>query len=67
MRNYMTKQGDTWDMIAHKCYEDGEMWMSTLITINSDYADIVEFPAGIYLIIPDKNYNNPDYVPPWRR
>ena len=63
----MTVQGDTWDMIAHKYFADGENGVSRLIAQNSLYADTVKFPAGIVLYVPDDSYEVSAVIPPWRR
>lgn len=67
MRNYVTRSGDTWDMIAYKYMADGEKGVSRLIMLNSKFADTVIFPAGIALNIPDDVYDTATDIPPWRR
>lgn len=68
MRQYRTIQGDTWDMIAFREYPDrgGEKLMSVLIEANEDYADIVKFPAGIILNVPEVAKQSVNNLPPWK-
>lgn len=67
MRSYTTIQGDTWDMIAYKYMADGEKGVSRLIMLNSQFADVVRFSAGLTLNIPDDVYGTVTEIPPWRR
>ena len=67
MTKYVTIQGDMFDSIAKKLY-DTETGMNAIMDANQEYRDIVIFPAGITLQIPD--YEKPAPVstlPPWRR
>ena len=41
-----------WDGIAKKLYDD-ESGVNALLEANQQYADIVVFPAGIILDVPD--------------
>lgn len=66
MRRYRTLQGDTWDMIAYRCYGTEKM-TSELIQANSEYADYVVFPAGLVLNIPEEIIPATINTPPWRR
>lgn len=63
---YATTQGDMWDMIAYKFYGT-ESGMNVLLEANRQYADIVIFPAGIQLIIPEYTEPLPNTLPPWRQ
>ena len=66
-KTYYTIQGDMWDGIAKKLYDD-ESGVNALLEANQQYADIVVFPAGIILDVPD--YEKPtttNLLPPWRR
>ena len=51
-KTYYTIQGDMWDGIAKKLYDD-ESGVNALLEANQQYADIVVFPAGIILDVPD--------------
>lgn len=63
---YTTIQGDTWDVIALKTLGN-EMYMSQLVEANIDYADIVVFPAGYVIEIPEIQATNSELLPPWKR
>lgn len=67
---YTTSQGDTFDIIA-KLQLGDEHYMSLLIEANYPYRDIVIFPAGITLNLPDisktAKQSLPENLPPWRR
>lgn len=65
-KTYTTVQGDMWDGIAKAVY-DTEAGMSVLLQANEDYRDIVVFPAGIVLSVPDYKKPKADNLPPWRR
>lgn len=49
---YTTTQGDMWDLIAKRLY-NGEASLNVLLEANQQYADIVVFPAGIVLEVPE--------------
>lgn len=69
MRSYVTKQGDTWDIIA-KAQLGREFQMHQLIELNFKYRDILIFSSGIELNIPDVNprpSTNSEQLPPWKR
>lgn len=66
-KTYYTIQGDMWDGIAKKLY-DVESGVNALLETNQQYADIVVFPAGIILDVPDYEKPTPtNLLPPWRR
>lgn len=66
MTIYKTVSGDMWDMIAKK--EMGsESYTSMLMEANTDYLDIVIFPAGVKLTIPDVEMRRTSILPPWKR
>lgn len=66
-KTYYTIQGDMWDGIAKKLYDD-ESGVNALLEVNQQYADIVVFPAGIILDVPDYEKSTPtSLLPPWRR
>lgn len=66
-KTYYTIQGDMWDGIAKKLYDD-ESGVNALLEANQQYADIVVFPAGIILDVPDYEKSTPtNLLPPWRR
>ncbi len=63
---YTTKQGDMWDSIAKKCYgtEDG---INALMEANDSYVNIVVFPAGVTLTLPEYTKPVTTVLPPWRK
>ena len=65
-KTYRTVQGDMWDSIA-KILNGSESGMTKLLEANGDYADIVVFPAGITLVVPDWEAPKTSRLPPWRR
>ncbi len=66
MNQYRTVQGDTWDMIAKKVYND-EKKMDILMQANFPLLDYVDFPAGICLAIPEDVPEAADNLPSWRK
>ncbi|UHA74459.1 tail protein X [Paenibacillus sp. 481] len=66
MRQYVTIQGDTWDIVAHRMYGD-ERKMTLLMNANPDYAHIVVFGSGVKLFVPDAPIESADTLPPWKR
>ena len=69
MRRYTTIQGDTFDGIAFRVYENkgGEKLTSTLIEANPEHISKVIFPAGIVLNVPEVYYPASKSLPPWVR
>ncbi len=65
-KTYTTVQGDMWDMIAKKVYDD-EAGMNALLEANGDYAEMAVFPAGAKLTVPDWEAPKTTTLPPWRR
>lgn len=63
---YTTVSGDIWDDIAYRKL-GGERYTSLLMESNTQYLDIVVFPAGVVLALPEINTPIPENVPPWRR
>lgn len=52
---------------SKKLYDD-ESGVNALLETNQQYADIVVFPAGIILDVPDYEKPTPtNLLPPWRR
>ena len=64
MSNYTTIQGDTWDMIAKKVYDD-ESYTSLLMEANPQILDYFVFPEGIVITVPEKPEETDD-MPEWR-
>ncbi|MCI5996098.1 MAG: tail protein X [Blautia sp.] len=64
---YTTKDGDSFDLIALKYYNE-EKHATRLIEANPDYADVIIFNGGVNLIIPViSDVEKIETVPPWRR
>lgn len=64
---YLTEQGDTFDLIAWKLYDE-EMLASEIIQANLDYADVLIFDAGVTLLVPViEETDVQESVPPWRQ
>ena len=64
--SYTTIQGDMWDLIAYRQL-GSELYMDDLIDANKKYREIVVFPAGITLTIPDVVTPTAVLLPPWKR
>ena len=62
---YVTTQGDTWDLISFKMYDD-EHYIDKLIRANAEYMNTTIFPANIELIIPTLEIERIDTLPPWK-
>lgn len=63
---YTTEQGDTWDMIAKKMYDD-ETKISLLMERNLDCLDTFIFDSGTDIYIPDAEEEEYDEtLPDWR-
>lgn len=66
MKTYITALGDEWDFIAKK-QMGGERYATKLMEANEQYRDILVFPAGISLLIPDVETEIPSIMPPWKK
>ena len=64
MSNYTTIQGDTWDVIAKKVYDD-EAYTFLLMEANPKLLDYFVFPEGIVVTVPEKPKET-GYLPEWR-
>ena len=65
MSSYITVQGDTWDVVSLKNY-NSELYVADLIKVNSKYRDLIFFPAGLVLNIPDVVETVNINLPPWK-
>lgn len=66
-KEYMTRQGDTYDALALEMYGD-ESLAHYIIEFNPDHADVLIFEANVPLRLPIvENVETPDTLPPWRR
>lgn len=62
---YTTVQGDTWDLIAYKLYGE-EKCMRYLIEANWPLLDVLIFPSGTVLNVPDIPEEYDEDAPFWR-
>ena len=68
MREYITKSGDTWDIIAKEVYGD-EMHLSFLMKNNGDLLTYFVFPSGVVVKIydlPEEADEEDEDTPDWR-
>lgn len=63
---YTTTQGDTWDLISFKMYDD-EHYIDRLIKANPQYRNTTIFSANVELIIPELEIESMSNLPPWKR
>ncbi len=66
MREYITVQGETWDLIALKVY-GSEKYMTKLIEANPEHRETVFFSANVKLTVPEIETPVPEELPPWKR
>ena len=64
-RKYITVQGDTWDGIAFKLY-GAEKYMKQLMEANLPLIDVLVFPSGTALDVPDIAEDGTENLPFWR-
>lgn len=63
--SYTTTQGDSWDTIAFKIWGQERM-MHHLLRSNPEYFDVLIFPAGVLLNVPDLQVPKEKLeLPPW--
>nr|WP_233167807.1 phage tail protein [Paenibacillus roseus] len=63
---YTTIQGDTWDGIAYKLFQN-ESSMTLLMQTNLAHIRTVVFGAGVLLQVPEVAPAVAEDLPPWRR
>lgn len=66
MNTYTTTQGDMWDRIAYKKLGSTD-YTDQLLSANLEYREILLFPAGIMLRLPEITEKPSDSLPPWKR
>ena len=67
MAEYITKMGDTWDLIAFEQLGSCD-YVSLLLNANRRYSGTAIFSAGVVLDIPEiKKTTKAENLPPWRR
>ena len=64
--DYVTMQGDTFDILALDAYND-EFKAVEIIQANPQYGDVLVFDAGVILRIPHLQESAPATLPPWKR
>lgn len=62
--SYTTIQGDTWDMIAKRVYDD-ESYTHLLMEANPQLLDYFVFSEGIVVTVPEKPEETAE-LPDWR-
>lgn len=62
---YVTKSGDTWDMIARAVYGN-EYHADALMAANPKYIDVYQFSSGVALNTPDVEDTREGTLPPWK-
>ena len=65
MKTYMTKQGDTWDLIAFNSF-GSEYKMTDLLEANPDLVNVGIFSADVKINIPEIAAETISVEPPWR-
>ena len=66
MAMYRTKQGDSWDMIAHR--ELGDVALTgRLMELNGEYLSYYTFPAGIHIRLPEAVKLPRSAPAPWKQ
>ena len=63
---YRTVQGDTWDGIAYQQLGSTDE-TDRLMRANLEHLGTLIFPAGTELILPDRETQSGDMLPPWKR
>ena len=62
---YVTKSGDTWDLIARAVYGN-EYHADALMAANPKYIDVYQFSSGVALNTPDVEDTREGTLPPWK-
>lgn len=66
MKEYITRTGDQWDMIAKRVYGN-ELLADILMEKNPHLLDIFQFDAGVAIKCPDMVMQSNKELPPWRK
>lgn len=68
MNDYVSIQGDFWDLAAMRAYgvEAGQFLMSDLIAANYDKREIEQFGGGIVIRIPEPQVVTTIELVPWK-
>lgn len=62
---YITKSGDTWDMIAKEVY-GSEYHVDVLMAANAAHIETFIFQAGVELSTPALEEERNGLLPPWK-
>lgn len=62
---YITKSGDTWDVIAKEVY-GSEYHADVLMAANHDHIDTFIFGSGVVLNTPELEEERDGLLPPWK-
>ena len=62
---YVTKSGDTWDVIAKEVY-GSEYHADVLMAANHEHIDTFQFNAGVELNTPTLSEERDGLLPPWK-
>lgn len=65
MATYTTRQGDTWDGIAHLVFGN-EAYMQAMLRLNLQHVGTLVFDGGVLLELPDRVAYVPPGLPPWK-
>lgn len=66
---YTCSQGEAWDQIAARFYND-EFLLERLLAANPDLSDVVLFSGGEIIAVPVldvSDIQSPESLPPWSR
>lgn len=64
---YITKEGDRWDLIAYEFYGDPYLY-EPIVAANPDVPIKPILPSGIKLLVPViETKNTVEELPPWKR
>jgi phage tail protein X len=69
MRQYLASQGDVWDYLSWKLYQD-EGFIHILLAANPALRHIVQFTIPTMINVPDKPQTKTQTsanLPPWKR
>ena len=64
-RTHITSQGEAWDQVAKKLW-GSESLAHDLLAANPRHRDLILFPAGIELTVPDIEIPVSEEPPPWK-
>lgn len=62
---YTTVQGDMWDSVAFKVFNDCS-YTDKIIALNMEYHNTYIFPAGVVLQMPERTVDVRSTLPPWK-